>query len=208
MTPDEALATLKAAGERSRLPDLEARFGPRAFYGVAPEKLETLARDWRQQVGFPERLELARSIWTADVFDARLMAAKLLTQARIAEDGEIWQQICDWLPQAASWAELDALANAGARRLAADLDRMDHVDALAASGRALDRRAALLLSAPLAKESHPSEAQTAALERALAWLPSLLKDADKDVARPADRWLRTLTKHAPKRAKEIRKALG
>ncbi|AJE48169.1 DNA alkylation repair protein [Celeribacter indicus] len=206
MTLDDALRTLEGEGDAARVRDLESRFGTRRFWGVAPDRLESLAREWRRSVPFPERLELARHLWTSGVFEGRLMAAKLLTQARIAEDGEVWTQICDWLSEASSWAELDALAAAGARRVGAELSRMEQVHALAASGRALDRRAAILLAAPLAKAEHPSEAETAAREAVTGWLPDLLDDPDKDVARPAERWLRTLAKHDPASAKAIRRA--
>ncbi|SFI56289.1 DNA alkylation repair protein [Celeribacter neptunius] len=207
MTFDEALSALTAHADATRAAELETRFGAGAYLGVAPQELETLARDWRQAMDAPARLELARSLWPDGPHEARLMAAKLLTQARIKGDGEIWDQICSWIAEARNWAELDALAGAGARRIAAELSRMAVVHDLAKSNRALDRRAALGLSLPLAKLAHPDEAEKNAIDDVLYWLTYALEDADKDVSRMADSWLKSLGKHDRKRAAMVRRVV-
>jgi len=140
MTPEDAMRALNAAADPTRAADLAARFGEGVYLGVAPTTLEETARDWRQAVAFPERLDLARGLWATGVFDAQLMAAKLLTQARIKDDAEIWAQICDWLELATTWPVIDALSAAGGRRIAADLSKMETVHALVQSERGLDRR--------------------------------------------------------------------
>lgn len=203
----DCLNLLAKAADETRITALESRFGTKKFLGVAPDALENLAREWRQDIGFPDRLELACELWASDVFEARLMAAKLLTQARIKDDAAIWDQICGWIAEADTWAEIDALAGAGARRIAVDLSRMATVHDLAKSERALDRRAALGLSLPLAKLPHPSEAEKNAIDDVLFWLTYALEDADKDVSRMADSWLKSLSKHDPKRAKMVRRVV-
>ncbi|WP_417259217.1 DNA alkylation repair protein [Celeribacter sp.] len=207
MTPQEALAALQSEGDATRAADLSTRFGAGDYIGVAPARLEEIARTWRQDVAFPERLDLARALWESDIFDARVMAAKLLTQARIKDDAEIWDQICAWIAQARNWAEIDALGAAGGRRIIVDLSRMAMVHDLATSERALDRRAAMILSTPLAKLAHPSKDELNAIDDVLFWLTHALQDADKDVARTADTWVRALGKHDSKRAKMVRRVV-
>ncbi|WP_434286490.1 DNA alkylation repair protein [Celeribacter sp. SCSIO 80788] len=208
MTKENVMNRLKAAADAQRASDLEARFGAGSYFGVPPQALEDMARALRQDIAFPERLSVAQHLWDSGVFDARLMAAKLLTQARISDDAAVWTQICDWLDAAENWAVLDALAKAGSRRLMADLSRMERVALWAEQDAPLPRRAALLLTEPLAKLSHPSEAEAAALDRACDWLPGCLEDGEKDVNRVAESWLRALSKHHFKRAKLIRTARG
>ena len=51
-------------------------------------------------------------------FEARLAAAKLLTQARIRPDQEAWDLIKSWVPDFDSWAIADHACMAGQRRVA------------------------------------------------------------------------------------------
>lgn len=203
----KCIELLVEGSDADRAKDLETRFGPGRYLGVPPQALENLARDWRQAMDAPARLELARTLWSEGAHETRLMAAKLLTQARIKEDAEIWDQIQSWIAEARNWAELDALAAAGARRISADLSRMGFVHKLAKSERALDRRAALGLSLPLAKLAHPDEAEKNAIDDVLFWLTYALEDADKDVSRMADSWLKSLGKHDRKRAAMVRRVV-
>jgi 3-methyladenine DNA glycosylase AlkD len=162
-----------------------------------------MARAWRKEVSFPERLELATTLWTSGIHDARLMAAKLLTQARISDDQEVWAHLTDWLAQAGNWAEIDALCAACQRRMAADTSRMNKVYKLMRHESSLQRRAALGITEFLAKSSHPSEREQVALDRICEWLPEALADESKDVHRTAQSWLRSLSKHDYKRARAI-----
>lgn len=208
MTPQDVLAALSANGDATRAADLETRFGAGTYLGVAPQTLEELARTWRQEVAFPERLDLARALWADATFEARLMAAKLLTQARIKDDAEVWEQITAWIGEASTWAEIDTLGAAGGRRLVTDLARLGVVFELAQSERGLDRRAALQLSLPLAKLSNPTDADIEAQDDFLPALTHLLQDADKDVSRTADAWLKALGKHDRKRAAMVRRVVA
>ncbi|GAA3870911.1 DNA alkylation repair protein [Celeribacter arenosi] len=208
MTFDDALAALTALADPARAADLTTRFGPVDPFGVAPAALEDLARTWRQEVAFPARLDLARALWSNGRHEARIMAAKLLTQARIAEDGAVWDQIVAWIADARNWAEVDALASAGGRRIMVDLARLQTVYELSTSERGLERRAALQLSHPLAKLANPSAQEVNALDDILPMLTSTLADPDTDVSRCADAWLRSLAKHDLKRARMIRRVVS
>jgi 3-methyladenine DNA glycosylase AlkD len=204
MTPENALAALHAEGDDARVAKQKSHFGASNTYiGIAPGRLEEMARAWRKDVAFPERLELANELWMSGIFDARLMAAKLLTQARIKDDQNVWAHITDWLAQAGTWAEIDALCSAGQRRLAADNSRINKVYKLMRHDEPLQRRAALGLTEFLAKAAHPSEREIVAIDRICEWLPEAVADESKDVHRTAQSWLRSLSKHDYKRARAI-----
>lgn len=203
-TVDSCIAALTEASDGARAKELETKFGEGAYLGTSPQALEELARSWRQDVAFPERLELARALWASGIFDAQIMAAKLLTAARIKDDADVWTQLCDWLKEADIWPIVDALANAGGRRLSHDVSRMAWVETQAMKEEALPRRMALLLTLPLAKQTHLKEAEEAALDTACDWVPVFLEDEAADVKRTAESWVRSLQKHHFKKAKMIR----
>lgn len=121
----------------------------RAYLGVAVPEIDALAKTWRAKRTLPERLELAQAFWATDVFEARIAAAKLLTQARIRpDDVAAWQMICDWVPDFDSWAIADAVSSAGARRLVADPARIATVAAWVSSEHLWTRRAAFVMTLP------------------------------------------------------------
>ncbi|MCA0045249.1 DNA alkylation repair protein [Celeribacter litoreus] len=204
---ETAMSALRAAGDAERAENLTEKFGSGDYFGVPPQTLDTVARDWRAETDISVRLPLARALWESGNFDAKIVAAKLLTQARIKEDADIWSQILTWLSEENAWLVVDALASAGARRVSADLSRIETVLTLAQSERPLDRRAALLLTLPLAKITHQSVEEKSAIDDILPFLTHALEDADKDVSRTADNWLRALSKHDPKRAKMMRRVI-
>ena len=44
------------------------------------------------------RTTLAAALWQSNLHEARVAAAKLLTQARMSPDAEVWSLICNWVP--------------------------------------------------------------------------------------------------------------
>lgn len=205
---ENVLKTLRNTADAARAGKITTQFGEVDSLGTAPQEIEDMARALRQDMSAPELLTLARDLWASDIHEARILAAKLLTQARIKDDAEIWDQITAWIAEARNWAELDALAAAGARRVVTDLSRMEAVHTLAGSERVLDRRAALGLSLPLAKLANPTEDEVHATDDVLFWLTHALEDTDKDVSRMADSWLKSLGKHDRKRASMVRRVVN
>ncbi|SLN30923.1 DNA alkylation repair enzyme [Aquimixticola soesokkakensis] len=208
MTPNDALEALRAASDPDRAAQLATRHGDGTYLGTPAQTISDLAGAWRKTLDLTARLELAQGLWESAVFEARIAAAKLLTQARIPEDQALWDQILAWLPQAGLWPVLDALAAAGARRLAARPDRLSDVLPLASAEAPLLRRAALLLTEPMAKADFPDADALIRREQVLGLLPALLADSDKDVHRTAQSWLRTFAKHDFKRARAFRQDHG
>ena len=89
---------------------------------------DALARDWRQGLPLDDRLALAAGLWKTNVHEARIAAAKLLTQARIRDDAPVWRLITAWLPDFDAWAIADHACMAGQRRVSARPDRLDEVE--------------------------------------------------------------------------------
>ena len=60
----------------------------REYLGLSNVVLNDLTKDWRQTLSVEQRVDLARALWQTDIFEARLAAAKLLTQARLRPDDD------------------------------------------------------------------------------------------------------------------------
>ena len=58
---------------------------PRTYLGIPNPATNDLTSQWRKELSVQERIDLARELWDTDIFEARLAAAKLLTQARIRQ---------------------------------------------------------------------------------------------------------------------------
>ena len=202
MTPAAALAEL----ERRRDPERAAGAAAyhkvaRRYLGVPVPEIETLVKDWRATLDLPGRVDLARFLWQSDVHEARIAAAKLLTQARIRDDEPVWRLFCDWVPGFDAWALADHACAVGSRRLMADLARMDEVADWTFSDHLWTRRAALVVTLPLARLPHPKPAETAARERVLGWAAGYVPDRAWFIQKAVAWWLRDLSKHDPERAR-------
>ncbi len=202
MTPDDALAQLRAHA----LPDRAAGLAdhhkvPREYLGVPNPALNDLAQGWRQALTLPERVALARALWDTNIFEARITAAKLLTQARITPDDEVWSLITSWLPDLDSWAIADQAMMAGQKRLMADLSRLDEVESWTTAKGHWIRRAAMIVTLPLTKQNHPKPAESDARERVLSWAAIYVRDPDFAIQKSVAGWLRDLSKHDPDRVR-------
>ena len=203
MTPDAALAALEVAGDEDRAAGMAAYHkAPRRYLGVPVPVIEDRVRDWRATLDLPGRVALARALWDSDIHEARVAAAKLLTQARIAEDGAVWELFCDWAEGFDAWAIADHACAAGSRRVMADLSRLDRLEAWTRHPNMWTRRAALVATLPLARLTHPKPAEVAARERVLGWAADDVADRDWFIQKAVAWWLRDLSKHDAARARD------
>jgi 3-methyladenine DNA glycosylase AlkD len=127
----QALAALEALSDPARAEEMAAYHkAPRRYLGVPVPQIEALVDDWRAGAeSLDDRLALASALWDSDVHEARIGAAKLLTQARIRPNDEpVWRLIASWVPTFDAWAIADHASKAGERRLTADPDRLDEVE--------------------------------------------------------------------------------
>ncbi len=209
MTLDEALAQLRAHADPSRAEGAAAYHkAPRTYLGVAVPEITALAKAWRDELDTLGRVALADALWKTDIHEARIAAAKLLTQARIRDDAPVWRLIASWVPDFDAWAIADHACDAGERRLVADPSRIDEVEAWTHSDHMWTRRAALVVTLPWTKQNHPTAEDLAIRDRVLGWAASYADDRDWFIQKAIAWWLRDLSKHDPGRTRAFLAAHG
>ena len=171
----------------------------RPYLGVPNPIINDLTKTWRQDLNLNQRVQLAHDLWGTNIFEARLCAAKLLTQARIKNDEPVWELLQSWTSDFDSWAIADHTCMAGQRRLIADPARIDSVEAWITSDHMWTRRATLVMTLPWTKQNHPKPADLAIRERVLGWAAGYVTDHDWFIQKAIAWWLRELSKHDPAR---------
>ncbi len=204
MTPEAVIANLTAGADPGKAAEM-ARYhkAERVYLGVANPVLNDVAKGLRQGLDVPERVALARGLWDSDIHEARVVAAKMLVQARIREDAAVWHLICSWVPQFDGWAVADHVCEAGNRRIMADLTRLDVVEDWTTSGHLWTKRAALVMTLPLTKSNHPSPEERRARERVLGWAAEYVADPEWFIQKAVAWWLRDLSKHDAARVRDF-----
>ena len=197
------LAELEALADPERAGEMAAYHkAPRRYLGVAVPQIEALVADWRAERDVAGRVRLAAELWDSDVHEARIAAAKLLTQARIPESEPlVWDEFRRWVPGFDAWAIADHACKAGKRRLVAGPARLDVVEGWIHDPGMWVRRAALVATLPWTKQNHPSREETAARERILGWAAALVSDRDWFIQKAIGWWLRSLSVHDPERVR-------
>ncbi len=209
MTADEALALLRDQADPARAAGAAAYHKvSRTYLGIPVPVLADLAKAWRSGLTTAGRVALAEGLWQSDIHEARIAAAKLLTQARIADDGQVWDLIASWVPQFDAWAIADHVCDAGGRRLLADPSRIDQVERWVGDDRMWVRRAALVITLPWTKQNFPKPADLAVRDRVLGWAAALADDRDWFIQKAIAWWLRDLSKHDADRARAFLAAHG
>jgi 3-methyladenine DNA glycosylase AlkD len=194
-----ALAALQALADSARAAEMATYHkAARVYLGVGVPEIDALARDWRAACTLEQRLALAAGLWDSDIHEARVAAARLLTQARIRpDDTAAWELIAGWVPGFDGWALADHAAAAGGKRLVADPRRLDQVEGWLDHPNIWTRRAALVMTLPWTRLTHPKPAETAVRERVLGWAARLADERDWFIQKSIGWWLRDLSKHAP-----------
>lgn len=204
MKIDEALALLRAEANPEKAVEAAAYHkAEREYLGVSVPQIEALAKGWREAVTLEERLALAAGLWESDIHEARVAAAKLLVQARIRPDEDVWALIAGWVPQFDAWALADHVCKAGEKRVMADLSRLEEVEGWIESPLMWQRRAALVITLPLAKLNNLKPAEVEARERVLGWMLALMPDRDWFIQKAIGWWLRDLSKHDAERVRQF-----
>ena len=204
MTLDDALAALKALAEPGRAEQMAGyhKVG-RRYLGVPNSATNELTKEWRRCLEVPQRVALARQLWDTDIFEARLAAAKVLTQARLRPDDDAWLLIQSWVPTFDSWAIADHACMAGQRRLLANPTRLDQVESWVTSDHLWTRRAALVITLPWTKQNHPSAADLVIRDRVLDWAAGYVHDPEWFIQKAIAWWLRDLSRHDPDRTRRF-----
>lgn len=210
MIPQDALGLLQAAGDPTKAADM-ARYHKidRPYLGVPNPVLDGFVADWRNTVDLDGRLALAAGLWDSNIHEARIAAAKLLTQARIRpDDRAAWDLIASWVPQFDAWGIADTVSIAGQKRLVADPDRLETVADWTTSDHMWTRRAALVMTLPWTKQNHPKAADLAIRDRVLGWAAAYVPDRDWFIQKAIAWWLRELSKHDPERVRAFLATYG
>ncbi|QGX97974.1 DNA alkylation repair protein [Roseovarius faecimaris] len=202
MTRDEALDALRAAAEPGRAEGMaDYHKVPRPYLGVPNPAINDLTKSWRQALGVEDRVALADQLWQTNIFEARLAAAKLLTQARIRPDDAAWSLIKSWVPDFDSWAIADHAMMAGQKRLVAVPERIAEVEAWTKESSHWTRRAAMVITLPYTKQNHPKPQERDIREQVLGWAASYVRDPEWFIQKSVAWWLRDLSKHDPDRVR-------
>lgn len=199
MIVEDALTQLRAGADPARAESMRAYHKvDRDYLGLANGPIDEIAKTWRQTLDVDTRIALADGLWRSNIFEARLAAAKLLTQARIRpDDNAAWSLICSWCSDFDSWAIADHACMAGQRRLIADPTRLDVVEHWTQSDHMWTRRAALVITLPWTKQRHPKPDEIAARGRILGWAASYVDDPEWFIQKAVAWWLRELSKRDP-----------
>lgn len=204
MTPEDALAQIEAAGDPARAEGMAAYHkAPRRYLGTPNPVLNDLATGWRRTLSVADRVALADALWRTDIHEARISAAKVLTQARLRPDDAAWALIASWVPEFDAWAIADHACMAGQRRLLADPARLDEVETWTRSDHMWTRRAALVITLPWTKQNNPTEADLEIRDRVLGWAVGYVDDRDWFIQKAVAWWLRDLSKHDPTRTRSF-----
>lgn len=202
MTLDDALSQMKAHIEPGRVEGMRGYHKvDREYLGIANGPLDDLAKEWRRNLSVDARVALADGLWQTNIYEARVVAAKLLTQARIKEDEGVWRLIASWVPDFDSWAIADHAMMAGQRRVTADPSRLDEVEAWTQSDHMWTKRAALVITLPFNRTRDASDEELAIRERVLGWAAGYVDDTQWFIQKAVGWWLRDLSKRAPERVK-------
>lgn len=202
MTLDEALDALRAKAEPGRAEGMAGYHKvPRPYLGVPNPATNELTKAWRQTLRVDERLALAKDLWDTNIFEARLAAAKLLTQARIRPDEAVWELIKSWVPELDSWAIADHAMMAGQKRLVARPERIEEIELWTSESSHWTRRAAMVITLPYTKQNHPKPEESAIRERVLGWASVYVRDPEWFIQKSVAWWLRDLSKHDPERVR-------
>lgn len=210
MTPDQAIAEIKAKSVAGKAEQMAVYHKvDRPYLGTANPEIDALCKTWRKELDLEGRLALSAGLWDSNIHEARIAAAKLLTQARIRpDDSGAWDLICAWVPDFDAWAIADHACIAAQKRIVADPSRLDTVEDWTNSPVMWTRRAALVSTLPFARLNHPKPEESEARERVLNWAASYLGDKDWFVQKAVAMWLRDLSKHDPARTEAFLAEFG
>ena len=193
MTPLQELQALADPAKAAEL--LAYHKATRPYLGIPVPQIEELTDRWRADLSLDDRIALAADLWRTDIHEARVAAAKLLTQARIRPDQAAWDLIVSWVPDFDAWAIADHASIAGQKRLVADPSRLDTVEGWVASPHMWTRRAALVMTLPWTKQNFPKAQDLAIRARVLGWCATLAPDRDWFIQKAVAWWVRDLSKH-------------
>ncbi|MEL6645328.1 MAG: DNA alkylation repair protein [Pseudomonadota bacterium] len=210
MTPEAAIADITALSQPGKAAEMAAYHKvDRPYLGTANPDIDTACKSWRTALTLDDRITLAAALWDTNIHEARVAAAKLLTQARLRpDDGPAWDLIKSWVPTFDAWAIADHASIAGQKRLVWDPARIDDVEPWTHSDHLWTRRAALVMTLPWTKQNNPKPEELAVRDRVLGWAAGYVDDPEWFIQKAVAWWLRELSKHDPDRVRAFLETYG
>ncbi|UOA31435.1 hypothetical protein DSM110093_01200 [Sulfitobacter sp. DSM 110093] len=210
MIIETALEELETQANPARAEEMRAYHkADRRYLGLTNPQIAELTQAWREALDVEGRVALADGLWQSDIFEARVAAAKLLTQARLRPDDQAaWALIASWTPDFDSWAIADHASMAAQKRLAAEPSRLDELESCVASDHLWTRRAVLVSTLPWTKQNNPKPEELDARDRILGWAATMVPDHRQFIQKAIGAWLRDLSKHDPERTRAFIAAHG
>lgn len=197
MTFEDALVALRSFADPNKAIEMAAYHKvDRPYHGVSNLQVDGLVKEWRAVLDLDGRVALSAQLWDTNIHEARVAAAKLLTQARLRPSDEAaWTLIASWVPGFDAWAIADHASIAGQKRLVWDPSRLDLVETWTTSDHMWTRRAALVMTLPWTKQNHPKPEELEARDHILSWAANYVTDHDWFIQKAIAWWLRELSKH-------------
>ncbi|ARO15236.1 DNA alkylation repair enzyme superfamily protein [Ketogulonicigenium robustum] len=187
---------------QSRLVTLEAELRAEGWDPTPAEMIDWLAREMRPAASVEDRLAQARDLWAFGTASAQILAGKLLTQARIADDDAIWETLCAWLEtlEDDDWPLIETVCRALERRLEAVPARFDAILPWVTAPKASLRAGFILVNRPKLRVKVPKAADLVRRDVFLDAAAPLTADRSQIVQRALAGALRDLAKHDAARA--------
>ena len=209
MTIDEALEKLRELADPTTI-ERKAAYHKidRPYLGTNNQILNDIGKEWRRALYLDQRIALAAGLWDTNIFEGRVMASKLLTQARIRPDQAVWDLITSWVDDFDSWAIADHACMAGQKRIVTDPIRLDQVETWITSDHMWRRRAAFVITLPYTKQNFPKPHEIQVRERVLGWAAKLADDHDWFIQKAIAWWVRDLSRHDGARAENFLNTFG
>ena len=201
----DVLSNLIAVGDPTKAIEM-AKYHKveRQYLGIPNPELDRISKELRNDLDVPGRVALSKELWKTDIHEARVLAAKLLTQARLRpDDRPAWELIGSWVSDFDAWAIADHACMAGQKRLVWKPERVDQVEPWTQSDHMWARRAALVITLPWTKQNHPKPEDLAIRDRVLGWAAGYVEDQEWFIQKAVAWWLRELSKHDPDRVRKF-----
>ena len=167
----------------------------RVYLGISNSELDNIYKIWRTKIDGEDRIGLAAELWDSNIYEAKIVASKLLTQARISNDEQVWEEILRWIGTLDHPILADHVCSAGSRRLKADPSRLTQVSDWVFDENIWKRRSVLTLTMPWTKINNPKIDELEQRSRIISWLGTLSVDQEWLIQKAIANWLSSLSKH-------------
>jgi 3-methyladenine DNA glycosylase AlkD len=165
------------------------------YLGISTPEMNKLYKEWRNLIDGDARTVLASELWNSNIYEGRIIAAKLLTQARIANDGAVWNEIIRWIPTLDHHIIADHVSAAGSRRIKAFPERFNQISNWVKDENIWMRQSVLTFTMPWAKLNNPKKYELEQRDQILAWAGKLSIDQEWLIQKALANWLSSLSKH-------------